>query len=55
MDPTLIGLLWVVTIITWMGWLALCFKSHAPARREVLTVALILLLVSTWSTLIIHR
>lgn len=55
MEPTLIGLLWVVTIITWMGWLALCFKSHAPARREVLTVALILLLVSIWSTLIIHR
>lgn len=55
MQFTLIELLWVVTLVTWLGWLALCFKCHAPARREVLSIALILLLVSIWSTLITQR
>lgn len=55
MEPNIIGLLWVVTIITWLAWLGLAFKTHAPARREVLTVALILLLITGWSTLIVSR
>lgn len=54
MPNTLVGLFWVVTIITWMAWLGLAFKTNAPARREVLIVAVIMLLISTWSTLITH-
>ena len=55
MEPTLVGLFWVVTIITWIAWLGLAFKTNAPARREVMTVAIIMLLISTWSTLITHH
>ena len=54
MPNTLVGFFWVLTLITWFAWLALAFKTHAPARREVLTVAIVMLLISIWSTLITH-
>lgn len=54
MQPTLVGLFWVFTLITWLAWLGLAFKTHAPARREVLTVAVVLLGISIYSTLLTH-
>lgn len=38
-----IGLFWAVTIVTWLAWIALAFKSDVTAkvRHEVLLVAIV--------------